>query len=150
MEFLIGYVLIAVILLCIGFELVQIGMFTLAIVGVFIALIGVFFSVCVIFLIMSRSAKAVFTSFDEDRRFPVAIYRINGEDVPNMFPCEMIMRNKLYVPGKEIRLLYCKPRRAAIDKNALITMIVGSVIFIPGGVFSAIAVISYFRGFFVR
>lgn len=150
MEFLIGYVLIAVILLCMGFELVQIGMFTLALVGVFIVLIGVFFAMCVVFLILSRPVKAVFTEFDEQRRYPVAIYKINGEDVPNMFPCEMIMRDKLYVQGKEIRLLYCKPRRAAIDKNALITMIVGSVLFIPGGVFSAIAVFTFIRGFFVR
>lgn len=150
MEFLIGYVLIAAILLCMGFQLVQIGVFTLVIIGVFVVLIGAFFAVCVAFLIMSKRTSAVFTAFDEERKFPVAIYRINGEDVPNMFPCEMIMRNKLYVPGKKIRLLYCKPRRAAIDANALITMIAGSVIFIPGGIFSAIAVISYFRGFFVR
>lgn len=149
MEFLIGYVLIAAILLFMGFELVQIGMFTLALVGVFVVFIGLFFSVCLVFLIMSKRASAVFTAFDEERKFPVAIYRINGEDVPNMFPCEMIMRDKLYVPNKEIRLLYCKPRRAAIDANALITMIAGSIIFIPGGVFSAIAVISFVKGFFV-
>lgn len=150
MEFLIGYVLIAVILLCMGFEFVQIGMFTLVIVGVFVVLIGAFFAVCVAFLIMSRRTSAVFTAFDEERKFPVAIYRINGKDVPNMFPCEMIMRDKLYVPGKEIRLLYCKPRRAAIDKNALITMIAGSVIFIPGAIFSAIAIAAYIKGFIVR
>lgn len=150
MEFLIGYVLIAVILLFMGFELVQIGMFTLALLGVFIVLIGVFFAVCVVFLIMSRPASAVFVRFDEERKFPVAVYKINGDDVPNMFPSEMIMRDKIYVPNKEIRLLYCKPRRAVIDKNALITMIAGSVIFIPGGVFSAIALVSFVKGFFVH
>ncbi len=150
MEFLIGYLLIAVILLFMGFELVQIGMFTLALIGVFIVLIGVFFAVCVVFLIMSRPASGVFVKFDEDRKFPVAVYKINGEDVPNMFPSEMIMKNKIYVPNKEIRLLYCKPRRAAIDKNALITMIAGSVIFIPAGVFSAIALVEFVKGFFVH
>lgn len=149
MEFLIGYVLIAVILLCMGFELVQIGMFTLALVGVFIVLIGIFFVMCVVFLILSRPANAVFKEFDEQRRYPVAVYKIDGEDVPNMFPCEMIMRDKIYVPNKEIRLLYCKPRRAAIDKNALITMIMGIVIFIPAGVFSAIALVDFVKGFFV-
>lgn len=150
MEFLIGYVLIAVILLFMGFELVQIGMFTLALIGVFIVLIGMFFAVCVVFLIMSRPASAVFVRFDEERKFPVAVYKINNEDVPNMFPCEMIMRDKIYVPNKEIHLLYCKPRRAAIDKNALITMIAGSVIFIPAGVFSVIALVEFVKGFFVR
>lgn len=150
MEFIIGYVLIALILLFMGFELVQIGMFTLALIGVFIVLIGAFFLVCAVFLIMSRPASAVFVRFDEERKYPVAVYRINGEDVLNMFPSEMIMRDKIYVPNKEIRLLYCKPRRAAIDKNALITMIAGSVIFIPAGVFSAIALVSFVKGFFVK
>lgn len=150
MEFLIGYVLIALILLFMGFELVQIGMFTLALIGIFIVLIGVFFTMCLVFLILSRPAKAVFKEFNEERRYPVAVYIINGEDVPNMFPCEMIMRDKIYVPNKEIRLLYCKPRRAAIDKNALITMIAGSVIFIPGGVFSTIALVEFVKIFFIR
>lgn len=149
MEFLIGYVLIAVILLCMGFQLVQIGMFTLALIGFFIVLIGVFFAVCVVLLIMSRPADATFIEFDEGRKFPVAVYKIGGENIPNIFPCEMIMRDKLYVPNKQIRLLYCKPRRSAIDKNALITMIMGIVIFIPGGIFSAIALVSFVKGFFV-
>lgn len=147
MEFLIGYALIAVIMLCMGFELVQIGMLTLVLIGVFIVLIGAFFAVCVVFLAMSRRKSAVFTAFDEERKFPVAVYKIDGDDVPNMFPCEMIMKKKLYVPGKEIRLLYCKPRRAAIDGNALVTMIAGSVIFIPAAVFSVIAIIAIFKGF---
>ena len=150
MEFLIGYALIALIMLCMGFELAQIGILTLILLGVFIVLIGAFFAVCTVLLVMSRRKTAVFTAFDEERKFPVAVYKIDGEDVPNMFPCEMIMRDKLYVPGKEIRLLYCKPRRAAIDGNALITMIAGSVIFIPAAVFSAIMIINYFKGFFIR
>lgn len=90
--------------------------------------------------------KAVFVSFDEERRFAVAVYSIGGEEVANLFPCEMIMRDKLYIPDKEISLLYCKPRRAAIDKNALITIIAGSAVFIPAAVFSAIAIISFFNG----
>ncbi|MDE6728285.1 MAG: hypothetical protein K2J80_10165 [Oscillospiraceae bacterium] len=149
MEFLIGYILIAVIMLCMGFKLVQIGMFTLVLMGVLVVLIGVFFAVCLVFIAMSRRKTAVFTAFDENHRFSVAVYRIDGEEVPNMFPSEMIMRNKLYVPEKEIRLLYCKPRRAAIDGNALVTMIAGSAVFIPAAVFSAIAITAYIKGFFM-
>lgn len=148
MEFILGYVLIAVILLCMGFKLVQIGILTLLLMGVVIVLIGAFFAVCIVFLAMSRRKTAVFTSFDEKPRFPVAVYKIDGEDIPNMFPCEMIMRNKLYVPDKEIGILYCKPLRSAIDKNALVTMIAGSAVFIPAAVFSAIIIVTYFKGIF--
>ena len=146
MEFIIGYVMIAVIMLAMGFQLVHIGIMTLLLIGVVIVLIGAFFAVCLVFLAMSRKKTAVFVSIDEEPRFPVAVYKIDGEDVPNMFPCEMIMRKKLYVPDKEIRILYCKPRRSAIDKNALITMIAGSVIFIPAAVFSVIMIVAFFKG----
>ena len=146
MEFVIVYVMVAVLLLFMGFDLAQIGIMTLILIGGFVALIGVFFLICLVFLIMSRKKTAVFVSFDEERRFPVAVYKIDGEDVPNMFPCEMIMRDKLYVPEKEIKILYCKPRRAAIDKNALLTMIAGSAVFIPAGIFAVIMTVSYFNG----
>lgn len=146
MEFLLGYAMIAVIMLCMGFSLMNIGIFTLLLIGVFIILIGVFFAVCLALLAMSRRRKAVFASFNEERRFAVAVYIIDGEEVPNMFPCEMIIRDKLYIPNKEIFLLYCKPRRAAIDKNALITIIAGSAVFIPAAVFSAITIVSFLNG----
>lgn len=146
MEFILGYVMIAVIMLCMGFSLTNIGMLTLILLGAFIVLIGLFFAVCLVFLIMSRRRKAVFVSFDEEPRFPVAVYRIDGVEVPNLFPCEMIMRDKIYIPDKEISLLYCKPRRAAIDKNALTTIIAGSAFFIPLAVISALAIISFFKG----
>ncbi len=146
MEFLLGYVMIAVILLFAGFSLTDIGVLTLGLIGLFIVLIGLFFTACLVFIAMSRRAEAVFVTFNEETRFPVAVYRINGEEVPNVFPAEMIMKNKLYIPDKEITVLYCKPRRAVIDKNALLTMIAGSAVFIPAAVFSAVTIISYFKG----
>lgn len=145
MEFIIGYVMVAVVMLAMGFQLVHIGIMTLLLIGVFIVLIGAFFAVCLVFLAMSRKKTAVFVSIDEEPRFPVAVYKIDGEDVPNMFPCEMIMRKKLYVPDKEIRILYCKPRRSAIDKNAFVTMIAGSAVFIPAAVFSVIMIVAFFK-----
>ena len=145
MEFIIGYVMIAVIMLCMGFQLVHIAIMTLIIIAVGIILIGAFFAVCLVFLAMSKRKTAVFVSFNEEPRYPVAVYRIDGEDVPNMFPCEMIMRKKIYVPDKEIKILYCKPRRAAIDKNAFVTMIAGSALFIPAAVFSLMMLITYFK-----
>lgn len=149
MEFLIGYVLIAVILLFMGFSLFQIGVFTLMIVGALIVLIGGFFTVCLALLAFSKRRRGVFVEIDESTRFPVAVYNIDGENVPNMFPCEMVMKKRLYVPEKEITLLYCKPRKRTIDKNALVTIIVGSSVFIPAAVFSAIMIVSFIKGFSV-
>lgn len=148
MDFLMGYIMVAVIMLCMGFSLIHVGIMTLLLIGVFIVLIGAFFAVCLVLLFFSRKARGVFVSINEEKRFPVAVYKINGEEILNLFPCEMIMKNRLYVPEKEISLLYCKPRRAAIDKNALVTVIVGSVIFIPSAVFAAIVIARYLFNLF--
>ncbi|MDE7362812.1 MAG: hypothetical protein K2N38_12860 [Oscillospiraceae bacterium] len=141
MEFLIGAVLVIIIMLCIGFGWADIAMLGFAVAGAFIVLLGGFFAVCLVFIVLSKRKSGVFTEFSEERRFPCAVYRIDGEDVPNMFPCEMMLRSKLYVRGKEIRLLYCRPIRSAIDGNALATMIFGSVVFIPAAVFAVVKMI---------
>lgn len=145
MEIIIGYVMIAAIMLFMGFSLLQVGILTLLIIGFLVALIGVFFAVCLAMLAFSRVRRGVFVRFDEDLRFPCAVYRLGTEEVANMFPCEMIMRDKLYNPEKQVTLLYCKPRRKVFDKNALFTIIIGSFVFIPAGIFSVVAIVGYIR-----
>lgn len=141
MDILIGLALIMVLLFLLGFGWGDLALLALGIMGIFIVLIGCFFAVCPIMLALSKRKTAVFVRFDEEGRFPCAVYGIDGEEVPNMFPCEMIMRGKLYVPGKEIKVLYCRANKHAIDSNALITMIAGAVIFIPFAVFAAVTIV---------
>lgn len=136
MEFLLVFALIAVIMLCIGFGLGDVLMMALLIIAALTALIGVFFVFCLALLIFSKKKSGVFVEFNDEGRFPCAVYDIDGRSVKNLFPCEMIMRDRLYIPGKEIKLLYFKPRGFAFDRNALLTIIIGSMVFIPGGVFS--------------
>lgn len=138
MDIVIGGAMLIVLMLCLGFGWGDIAMLGFGIVGIFIVLIGCFFAVCLVILALSRRKSAVFVRFDEERKFPCAVYSIDGKDVVNMFPCEMVMRNRLYVPEKEIKVLYCRLNRSAIDSNALLTMILGSVIFIPSAVFAAV------------
>lgn len=141
MDIVIGGAMLVVLMLCLGFGWGDIALLGAGIVGIFIVLIGGFFAVCLIMLALSRRKSAVFVRLDEERRFPCAVYRINGADVVNMFPCEMVMRDKLYVPEKEIKVLYCRLNRSAIDNNALLTIIFGSTVFIPSAVFAAVKII---------
>ena len=141
MDIVIGGALIIIIMLCLGFGWGDIAMLGFGIVGVFIVLIGCFFAACLVLIALSKRKSAVFVRFEEERRFPCAVYSIDGKDVVNMFPCEMIMRNWLSVPEKEITVLYCRLNRLAIDSNALITMILGSVIFIPSAVFAVVKMV---------
>lgn len=141
MDIVIGGAMLVVLMLCLGFGWGDIALLGAGIVGIFIVLIGGFFAVCLVMLALSRRRSAVFVRLDENRRFPCAVYRINGADVVNMFPCEMVMRDKLYVPEKEIKVLYCRLNRSAIDNNALLTIIFGSTVFIPSAVFAAVKII---------
>ena len=138
MEFVLGFALIIILLLCMGFGVVDIAMIVLALSGLVIIFIGAFFIFSLIVLIFTKKVYGTFVEFNDEGRFPCAVYNIGGERVKNLFPCEMIMRSKLYIPDKEIPLRYFKLRRFAIDKNALLTIIIGSAVFIPLGVISAI------------
>lgn len=138
MEFLLGFALMIILMLLMGFGIADIAVIVLGLVGLLIVFIGLFFLVCLIMLIFTDRTRGAFVEFNEDGRFPCAVYDIGGERVKNLFPCEMIMRGRLYVPGREIKLLYFKPRRFALDKNALLTIIIGSTVFIPGAVLSAV------------
>ena len=138
MEFLLGFALMIILLLCMGFGVVDIAMIVLALSGLAIIFIGGFFVFGLIVLFFTKKVHGKFVEFNDEGRFPCAVYDINGERVKNLFPCEMIMRNKLYIPDKEITLRYFKLRKFALDKNALLTIIVGSAVFIPLGIISAV------------
>lgn len=138
MEFLLGFALIVILMLLMGFGIVDIAMLVLGLAGLLIIFIGAFFAVCLAMLIFTVKTRGVFIEFNEDGRFPCAVYDIGGACVRNLFPCEMVMRNRLYIPGKEIKLLYFKPRKFALDRNALLTIIIGSAVFIPGAVISVL------------
>lgn len=138
MEFLLGFALMIILLLCMGFGIVDIAMIVLGLSGLAIIFIGGFFIFGLVVLIFTKKVHGSFIEFNDEGRFPCAVYNIGGESVKNLFPCEMVMRDKLYIPGKEIPLRYFKLRKFAIDKNALLTIIVGSAVFIPLGIISAV------------
>lgn len=138
MEFVLGFVLIVILLLCMGFGVVDIAMIVLALSGLAIIFIGAFFIFSLVVLLFTKKVRGIFVEFNDEGRFPCAVYDIGGERVKNLFPCEMVMRGKLYIPDKEIPLRYFKPRKFAIDKNALLTIIIGSAVFIPLGVAAAV------------
>lgn len=145
MEFVIGFALIAILMLFLGFGLSDIALLIIGIVCVGVIMTAGFFAVSIVLLVTSRRVTARFTRFDEQTRFPVAVYKVGDEELPNMFPREMVMRDKLYVPDKDVRVMYCRLRRAVFDKNAVITIVFGSTIFIPAAVIAVFAALRFFQ-----
>lgn len=148
MEFVIGFALIALLMLFLGFGLSEIALLVIGIVCVGVIMTAIFFIFSVVILVTSSRVTARFVHFDEERQFPVAVYKIDDDELPNMFPREMVMRDRLYVPDKDVYVMRCRLRRAVIDKNAIITIVSGSLIFIPSAIFAAMSMMSFFRGLF--
>lgn len=130
-EYVIGFGLVAVIMLCLGFSLVDVGMFLVWILAAVIVLTALFFTVCLFFLITAKPAKAEFLRLDDTKRFPAAVYRVDGEERRNIFPGETVMKKKLYIEGKKKRVLKSRIFRFVIDGNALATIILGVCVSIP-------------------
>jgi len=146
MEILFSIIIILGLLLFAGVSIGDILAIVLGLIGVLVVLIGLFFTVCFALVAMSKRKRAAFLEIDESGRYPAAVYEVEGDRVKNFFPCEMVMRSRLYVPEKEIHILHCAPIKRTIDGNALITIIVGAVIFIPASVLAVMVFVRVFSG----
>ena len=146
MEDLILFAMIIILMLCLGFGVGDIIIMVLVVVAGLSVLTGAFFVLSLALLLTSKRKRGVFTRINEEGHFPSAVYEIDGEEYSNIFPCEMVMRDKLYVPEKTVVLYFSKLRHAVIDKNALITIIAGSAIFIPLAVIAVMFLINTFSG----
>lgn len=145
MEYLIVIALLAIIFLCIGFSLGDVIFMLVALLCVGILLVGLFFLFSLVVLLTSRPIKATFVRMNEDGRYPCAVYKTDNAEIKNIFPCEMVLKDKLYVPEKEIKIRRCAFIKAALDKNAVMTIIFGSIVFIPLSA-AVIFAVKYFFG----
>lgn len=144
MEILFSVIIILALLLLAGVDIGLILLLVLGLVGVLVILMGLFFAVCMVLVVISKRKSAFFLEMDESGRYPVAVYDINGAPTKNIFPCEMVMRKRLYVPEKKIHILHCSPIKRTIDGNALITIIVGTLILAPLSVSAVMMFVQFF------
>ncbi len=144
MEILFSVIIILGILILAGVDIGLILLLVLGMVGTMVVLMGLFFAVCMVLVAVSRRESAVFLEMDDSGRDPVAVYDIDGTRTKNFFPCEMVMRKRLYVPDKKIRILYCPAMDRTIDGNALVTIIAGTLLLVPASVFTVIKFVQFF------
>ena len=63
----------------------------------------------------------------EGSAFERAVYNIDGESCSNAYPCEAVMRKKLYREDKEVQVRYYARKKCVYDRNAVITTIIGLI-----------------------
>ena len=145
MEYVIGFGLVAVLMLCLGFGFGDVAMLLMWILAGAVVLTALFFTAMLFLLFTSKPVKAEFLRLDDTKRFPTAIYRIGEQEFRNIFPSEMMMKKKLYVEGKRKRVLKSRIFGFVIDGNALATIIIGACVFIPSACGTIIWMINFLR-----
>ncbi|MCR4779810.1 MAG: hypothetical protein K5876_01800 [Ruminiclostridium sp.] len=137
MDFLAGAAVIIVLLYILGFGLNLIAS------GIGVCLMAVtllcelFFIFCLVRLFMSKKVRGVYKRIGrkERGRFDTAFYEVDGRELPNIFPCEMAMRDKFYKKDKEITLRLGAGGKCVYDLNAVLSIVIGAFLFGLGCLF---------------
>ncbi len=98
-----------------------------------IVLVGSFFAVMLLLWLTLKPVKAEFLRFDGTKWFPVAIYRIGESEFRNVFPTGIKLTH-LYSVGNVKTVRKSRFFGFVIDRNALASIIIGAVVFIPTAV----------------
>jgi hypothetical protein len=127
MEFILALVIIVILLLILGFgpEVIVIGF--IGLLGLAAAATELLFLFFAVRLIFSKRSKAVFSRIGkpEKGRYDVAYYNTGEGELPNVFPAEMVMKNRLYNSDREIKLRIDIKKKFVYDRNARLTIILG-------------------------
>ncbi len=148
MDILVGAVIIIILLLCLGVSVWDVMALGVLCLGVILAAMALFFLFCAAVLFTTKRVKAEYLYIDKGKRgFPKAYYGVGGEVYPNAFPCEMVMRDRIYKTGKPVFVRLLKGRRLVFDANAVAAVIVGVLICVPAGAYSVYLAAAFFGAF---
>lgn len=131
MEYIVVIAVLVFLALLAGLTVEVISFWALGLIVLMLISFAAFFIYCTLVFAFSKSVVGRFVEIGEGKHhFDCAFYEINGSEYPNMFPCEVVMRSKIYCRDKDVRLRLCS-NRFVIDANALLTIIFGDILCIP-------------------
>lgn len=130
MEIFLGFIIILIIMLCLGVSPGIIAAVAAGAVGLAVLLILVFFLYSAVLLAMSEKAEAVFTRAEKNSRgFESAYYSIDGEEYPNAFPKEVTMHKLIYRTDRTVKVRVLRKKKLVFDTNAQVTTVIGLIFF---------------------
>ena len=127
MEIILGIVVIVLLLLCLGAELGLIAMIFVGILcGAVLLMLG-FFLFSAVRIMTCRKKEAVFCKTEKfpGTKFDRAVYSVEGQECACVFPCEAVMRSRIYRSDKAVNVYYSEKKKYVYDKNAAITVFAG-------------------------
>ena len=127
MEFILGLVIIVILLLILGFGLNFIFVGFVCLLGLAAAATELVFLFFAVRLLFSKRVRGSFTRIGraEKARYDTAFYRIDDTELPNVFPAEMVMKDRLYRVGREVKLRVDVRKKFVYDRNARLTILLG-------------------------
>lgn len=137
-EIILGALIVGIILYIFGIDIRPVVLpFFLWAAVIFFGAMAVFFVVFGVTLIFSKRKKGVFSRVDKWGKTNIdrAWYIVDGVEYPNIFPCEVALRELFYHEGKEVSLLFLGKSGKVIDFNAVSCIILG--IIFCSGIFAA-------------
>lgn len=127
MEIFLGFAVIVMLLLCLGAELGLIAMvFVGLLCGAVLLMLG-FFIFSAVRIMTCRKKEAVFCKTEKfpGTKFDRAVYSVDGQECACVFPCEVVMRSRLYRSDKAVNVYYSEKKKYVYDKNAAVTVFAG-------------------------
>ena len=127
MEFVLGFSIIIILLLILGFGVDVIIIGIIALIGLAAAATEIVFLFFAVRLLFSKRAEAEFSRIGRTKksRYDVAFYNVGDEELPNVFPAEMVMKKRLYKSGKTVKLRVDVKKKFVYDRNARLTILLG-------------------------
>lgn len=129
MELIFGIVIVVILLLLLGVNIGFISILFGVIISMGILLMLGFFIFSAVRLIRSQKKTALFDGTESfgETKFDCAVYLIEGERYKNAFPCEVIMRDRIYKKDKEVTVRLYEKKNLVYDKNSVVTIAIGLV-----------------------
>ncbi len=130
MEMIVTAAIVIVLALCLGADLAIVPIMLMVIMTAVLIFIFFFFAVCAVRLLRTEKKRAFFSRIGQKGKdnFSRAFYNIGSEEYPNVYPCEIVMRSKLYRHGKEYTVRFDRRHGEVFDLNAVCCTVAGLVL----------------------
>ena len=130
MEFVIIAAVVLVLALCLGADIAIVPIMLTVFLIVLLLVIFGFFIYSAVRLAGTKSMKGKFVRIGraEGKKFDIAFYKIGENEFPNVFPCEVVMRSKIYIPDKVCKLRFDSRNNEVFDLNAVCCVILGLIL----------------------
>ncbi|MCM1463260.1 MAG: hypothetical protein NC084_11215 [Bacteroides sp.] len=132
MEIFVGIAVLLTLVFCLTGELGAALMVFAGIVILFLWLLLGFFLYFFFTMLRAGKRSARFARFERDERvgFERAVYEVEGEEIPAVFPAEPILRARLYRPERPSAIRLSAKKKRLYDRPTCATVCLGTAAFL--------------------